>query len=791
MKRKSKRLFSVFHATFPGLVAVVAISLLTSCTGMKYVPENEALYTGYEIDLKPRKKLPARHRIKELMDQNVSPKPNTKILGMRPTLWFYYVAGDAPREKRFRYFVKNKLGQAPVYMRDVDADKTSKLIQGHLVNNGYFHAKVTSKVEIEDRKGKVIYTAQVHRPYRLRNIEYPKDDTLFTNIDSIKVNSFLKTQQRYNLERLQAEQQRIEKELENFGYYFFDDRYLLFEADSTVGKKQVDLLLTLEPEVPKKATRIYRIGRVTIYPDYSLAEDSLIRSTEALDLDGYRYVDRKKNYRPKIITRVINLKEGNTYRREDREYTLSHLMGLGSFKFVDIKFRESRRDSTILNTSIYLTPFMKKSIRAEAQLTSKSNNFVGPGFTARFTNRNFLGGSERFDITLNTGYEVQYGRKTGQPLNAFELGIESGLSFPRFISPFDIHYPSRKYLPSTDIKLGFRVQQRIGFFRLNSFNLEYGYTWRENTLKTHELYPIDINYMRLGKTSAEFDTLISKNQFLARSLENQFIMGARYSYTLNTQVNEERNNTYRETRIQRSHFYFNAKLESAGNLVHLIRGGEFDSDPGNDSLKIFGSAYSQFIRGEIDFRHYWNLDEKNVIAARIVGGTGYAYGNSVTMPYIRQFSVGGSNSVRAFPARSIGPGTYDVTTDQDNENNILFLDQRGDVKLEGSVEYRVSISRVVKGAVFADAGNIWLWSDPEAEGKQFDRRTFFSELAVGTGAGVRFDFSFFVLRFDVAFPLRKPFLPKKERWVFDKIDLGSSSWRSDNLILNIAIGYPF
>jgi outer membrane protein insertion porin family len=265
-------------------------------------------------------------------------------------------------------------------------------------------------------------------------------------------------------------------------------------------------------------------------------------------------MDRQGNYRPKIITRVINLKQGNIYRRVDREYTLSHLMGLGSFKFVDIKFRESRRDSTLLNVDIFLTQYLKKSVRAEAQLTSKSNNFVGPGFSTTFTNRNFLGGSERFDVRLNSGYEVQYGRKNPQPLNAFELGVESTLSVPRFITPFNIHYPSRKYLPSTDITLGFRVQQRIGFFRLNSFNLGYGYTWRENTLKTHELYPVDINYMIVGNTSQEFEDLRTKNRFLAQSLEDQFIMGARYSYTLNTQINEERNNKFRETRIQRSHF---------------------------------------------------------------------------------------------------------------------------------------------------------------------------------------------------------------------------------------------
>jgi outer membrane protein assembly factor BamA len=297
--------------------------------------------------------------------------------------------------------------------------------------------------------------------------------------------------------------------------------------------------------------------------------------------------------------------------------------------------------------------------------------------------------------------------------------------------------------------------------------------------------------MRLGNTSTEFRDLISGNEFLARSLENQFIMGARYSYTLNTQVNEERKKEFTEDEFQRNHFYLNAKLETAGNLVHLLRGGQFKNEDSGDSLQIFGSSYAQFVRAELDFRYYRQLDEKNQIASRVTGGTGYAYGNSITMPYIRQFSTGGSNSIRAFPARSIGPGTYDVQNSE-SDNSILFLDQRADIKLEGSVEYRYDITKLIKTAVFIDAGNIWLWgSDTARIGSQFNRKTFLKELAVGTGAGLRFDFNFFVLRFDLAFPVRKPYLPTGQRWVWNEVAPGNKAWRRENLILNIAIGYPF
>lgn len=781
-----------------GFYCLVMILLLSGCTAMKLVPDHEVLYTGAEVDLVPDGRVRAKRKIKELLQANILPKPNTTILGMRPGLWFFYKAGN-PEKKGLRSFMKNKLGQAPVYMRDIDPEQISQLLKGHLINNGYFMARVTSAEEIEDKKGTVTYTAYVHRPYRLRNITFPRMDTLFTNIDSVKDDSYLKPNQRYNLERLKAEQERIEEALENLGFYYFDDRHLLFEADSTVGDRRIDLVLTLEPGVPEKAKRVYRMGNINIFPDFTLSKDTSALLTDTLIINGYNYFDQHRKYRPQTITRVINFERGKKFRNVDREYTLSHLMGLGSFKFVDIRFQESEKDSFLLNTSIYLTPYLKKSFRAEAQMVSKSNNFVGPGLTVSFTNRNFLGGSERFEISANTSYEVQLSRKVREPLNSFELGIESKLSIPRLISPINIHYPSRRYLPTTELSLAFRLQQRIGFFRLNSFNLSAGYTWRENTLKTHTLYPIDISYVQLGKTSRDFQALMERNPFLAGSFENQFIIGSRYSYTINTQVDQNRMSEFRESEFERSQFYFNGEVDIAGNLMNLAQ-TTFSHEEKGDPSKIFGTAYSQFVRGQVDFRYYFNFDKSNRMATRIVLGTGYAYQNSRTMPYIKQFSIGGSNSIRAFPARTIGPGTYDVTDnfsiedpDEDrSRNTLLFIDQRADIKLEGNAEYRFDIVSFLKGAVFVDAGNIWLIrEDEDRPGGRFKKDQFLDELAVGTGAGLRFDFNFFILRLDLAFPLRKPYLPENERWVFDEIDFRSPSWRSDNLILNIAIGYPF
>ncbi len=770
---------------------ILCISLF-SCTATKFLKEGETFYAGSDIKFETQGKRVGRKKIlKRELDEYIIPKPNKKFLGMRSGVWFYFIAGTPKKEKGgLRNFIKKKLGKPPVLFSEVKPDRIAKTLNGVLYNEGYFQSKVSFSVHAKKKETSVTYDVVLPRPYQLDSIQYPrgKDSVYASVLTSLRETSLLKENQRYDLERMQAEQSRIEEELENIGFYFFDDRYLIFQADSTVGDRKVHLALRLEKGIPPKARRIYKINDVNIYSSYSLAMDSTRQTSFAKNVEGYNYIDSADNFRPEIITRVINLKRGNIYRREDQEFTLSHLMGLGVFKFVNVKFSEVHKDSSLLNTDIFLTPLKKKSLRAEVQAVSKSNNFVGPGVSFTFTNRNFLRGAELFELRLNSAYEVQVSGQTGDgPLNSFEVGMETSLTVPRFISPIRIDYASREFIPKTVFKVGVNLQNRVNYFRLNSFNLSAGYTWLEAASKSHELYPIDISFVQTDKKSPEFQNRLDSNSVLASSFQDQFIIGTRYSYTLNTQLSEDPMQKFEEKKYRTHSFYFNGNVDVAGNLFYAI---QRQLNSGEEPLQIFNSPYSQYVKGDIDFRYYWQFDERNKLATRLVLGAGYAYKNSTTMPYIKQFSIGGSNSIRAFPARSIGPGTYNIREESDRTTQ--FIDQRGDIKLEGNVEYRFDITKIFKGAVFLDAGNIWLLQNPnnERQGGTFNTKTFLNELAVGTGIGLRLDFSFFVLRLDTAFPLRKPYLVD-DPWVIDNIDFGEKKWRKDNLIFNIAIGYPF
>ncbi|RAW01789.1 translocation and assembly module lipoprotein TamL [Pseudochryseolinea flava] len=796
MSRKKTNIVAKENFCWHRLAVVIISFTIVSCTGTKYLKDGESFYDGSEIVVHQQQgKVGRKNTLRKELDTYITPKRNTKVLGMRPGVWIYYATGTPKKKKGLRSFLKRKFGQEPVLIDDVTPERTAKILAGYLNNEGYFKSDADASIKTKGTKSTVIYDIKLYRPYRLREVQYPKgrDSTYAAILSTLHEESLLKPKQRYQLDMLQAEQARIEAVVENYGFYFFDDKYLIFEADSTEGDHEVDLKLRLEPGIPRKARKIYRMADVNIYPNYSLSRDSTLQKVDVVKVDSFNYFDDAKMFRPEILTRVVNLRKGNVYTREDQELTLSHLMGLGTFKFVNIKFTEVT-DTALLRAEIFLTPLKKKSIRVETQAVSKSNNFVGPGLEFTFRNRNFLRGAELFQLKLNSAYEVQINRNVNQPLNSFELGMETSLTVPRFISPIKIDYSSKRYLPKTVFKLGFNLQNRVGFFRLNSFNVGYGYNWKESLSRVHELYPVDLNFVRTDKKSDAFVEQLSRNRVIANSFEDQFIFGTRYSFTLNTQLTEEQPiDRFRTRQIAEHNFYFNGNIDVAGNLLHTIQ--KAVKDEGDSTLRIFGSPYSQYIKTDVDFRHYWQFDKHNKLVTRVAMGIGKAFGNSSTMPYIKQFSIGGSNSIRAFPARSLGPGTYNIRYDSVALGNGLFIDQRGDIKLEGNIEYRFDIIKSFKGAIFVDAGNIWLLdaedSDSRGEKGNFKRNRFYNEFAVGTGFGFRFDFSFFVLRLDIAMPLRKPFLPEGQRWVAKDIALGSSEWRKDNLMFNIAIGYPF
>lgn len=754
-------------------------TLLFACSGTKHLPPGEKLYVGAKVKVESQEKLRDKGKISAAAQSVIRPEPNSHFLGMRPKLWLYSIAGN-PKKKGFRNWLKQQ-GEPPVLMSTVKPSQTQKYIDAKLFNIGIFNGTTEYKLIEKKRTVKVLYICHVSNPFTIKQVDYNLGYNEFTElITDAKEETLLKPGVDYDLDMIKAERERIDGVLKDNGYFYFSPDYLLFKVDTSQTTKTVSLVLTLKDETPDKALQVYKIDQVYINPDYSLniGGDTLHRNdrSERLVVDSVIFTSKHTKVKPKVILESVYLHPGDTYSRKNHNITLNRLMNLGVYKFVRVKFNPSKTDSTKLNMIILLTTMPKRTLRGEINLISKSNDFVGPEASISYRNRNALHGAELFTQNLAGSFETQI---SGQYKNLYSYSVnpQLELDLPRFVTPFRIRKTSSLYVPKTKFLVGYNYLKRIGYFDLRSFQFVYGYKWKESITKEHELDPINVNYTSVVNRSPEFNALLASNPFIKKSYESQFIAGVTYSYTYNEQVLPNK----------RNQFYINPIIETSGNTFTLISkiAGK-NPTPGNPA-EIDGLPYSQFVRLSSDLREYINFKNSKLVL-RFFGGVGKAYGNSSTLPYTKQFFSGGPNSIRAFPINSLGPGSYLQPRDAAN----LFIQQGGDVKLESNVEYRFDIFKFLKGAVFTDAGNIWLLkSDPAVTSPPFSASRFYKEIAVGTGVGLRVDVSFFVLRFDLGVPLRKPWLPENERWVVNKIAFGDPRWRSDNLILNVAIGYPF
>ncbi|MCU0352650.1 MAG: hypothetical protein MUD08_02760, partial [Cytophagales bacterium] len=539
--------------------------IVAGCTGTKFIPEGKYLYTGAEIKFKANGSLPDKSRLTAELEENIRLKPNGKLLGSRPGVWFYFITGEPKKKKGLRGFIKYRLGKAPVYLEADVPERTARALRSVLRNNGYLEGEVDFAVQRGEKTASVTYTARVTTPpYRLRNVTYEALDTVYGNLASgLRRRSLLRQGRQYRLSRLEEELTRIAQAVRDSGYYYFDPQYLIFQADTTAGERQVDLRLVFEGKVPPQIRTTYRLDTVEIVNNYAPTRDSSLRQYDTTRIGDYTYYHRRDDFRPGVILNAVNLRKDSLYRRTDHELTLSRLSNLGAFKFVTVRFTPETDNR--LKARIFLTPQLKKSLRLEAQLTSKSNNFVGPALTGTFINRNFLRGAELFQWQLHTSYEIQANARQAGPVFAFEAGTEASLTLPRLVTPVRIRYGSLRYMPQTTMRLSLLLQNRVNFFQINSFNASYGYLWRETQQKNHAFYPIDLIYFQRRRLSPEFLARLAVDPFLERSTQNQAILGSRYAYTYNSQTGEQQRNR------RRNNLYFNGNIDLSGNLAFLFQ----------------------------------------------------------------------------------------------------------------------------------------------------------------------------------------------------------------------------
>lgn len=754
---------------------VLSLFFVFGCSNTKYLPDGDLLYTGASVTVKDSviKKKDRKELERELKDL-LRPKPNKQILGLRPKLWIYNIAGEPKKDKGIRYWLRNKVGEEPVLFSKVDLDYNASVLRNFTENRGYFKTRVSADSTSKNKRAKAEYTVTPKKQYKIKSVTFPDDSLAMSRIiGRSSRRSLLKVGNPYDLDVIKAERERIDARLKEKGYYYFNPDYILAQVDSSKGDHEVKIKLVIKPDAPPKALTKYKIGKIVVYPNFTISKDSIkYTQKDIVQYKDFTIIDTANTFNPRVFDRTIYFKKGDFYNRKDHNLTLNRFVNLGTFNFVKNEFKVSDSLKNTLDSYYYLTLLPKKFIRVEVLGKTNSASYTGTEVNVNWNNRNLFGGAELLTVSVFGGADFQLsGANNGK--NIYRLGAETSLIWPRFITPFKWE-GSSEFVPRTKATLRYEFQNRTQLYALNSFNTSFGYLWKENIRKEHQLNVMDITYVSPNNVTAEYQADIKADPALGRVIEKQLIFGPTYSFTFTNTMRKRKKHT----------FYFNGELDLAGNITGLITGANARE---NDTIKIFNVPFSQYAKVKTDLRHYLKLGKESELASRIIVGAGIPYGNSGVMPTSKQFVVGGTNSIRAFRARSLGPGSYLNTQ---TTNNYL-PDQSGDLKLEFSTEYRAKLFSIVRGAVFVDAGNIWLMNpDSNKPGAEISK-DFMKEIAVGAGAGLRFDLSFLVLRTDLAFPLRKPYLPENERWVIDDINFGSGSWRKDNLILNIAIGYPF
>lgn len=760
---------------------LVAVGLLfaAACSTVRRIPEGEVLYTGVKkLRIQPDSGVVLSTAAEEAARQPLSVAPNNPLYSpwLRTPLpiglwaWNYCYT---PREKGFKYWFFKRLAKEPVLLSKVQPGLRTQVAEQALANFGYFGSSVSDSLRYRKhgRKAKVDYTLRIAEPWFYGEIAYPTvNPGMDPLIDSLRATSLLRTGAQYNLDTLTAERQRITGLLRNRGYYYFRPEYLEFLADTTLRPQHVDLRLTLKPNLPAVALKPYRVGDVTVrLRNLRPGPRDTLRLRNATVI-----AQRPRKIRPRVLQRALTLRPGQLFTVDAQNRTQNELNQLGIFRSVNLSVTplDSLRGGDTLDVAIDAQFDYPLEVALETDATSKSNSFIGPGVTLKVSNNNLFRGGEVLDVKLTGSYEWQTGNKNsgGQTsrMNSYELGLTSNLNLPRLLLPEG--WVSRlRYPGSTAFQLGVELMNRPRFFHLIAFSGSAGYNFRTSPYSHHGLTVFKLTYNRLLHTTASFDQTMEENPSIAMSFRNQFVPSISYTYTFDK--------TYGATGNRR--FYWQNSLTAAGNLLSGILRAFGERQP----QELFGNRFSQFAKEISEVKFYHRIGRRNNwLATRFLVGVGYAYGNSEVMPYSEQFYIGGANSIRAFTVRSIGPGSYRPPADDSDG----YLDQTGDFKLEANIEYRFGIMGRLNGAVFLDAGNVWLLkNDPNRPGAELKWKGLLDEIALGTGFGLRYDISYLVIRADLGIGLHTPY-PNPDKKGYYNI----SSFR-DGLGFHLAIGYPF
>jgi outer membrane protein insertion porin family len=811
---------------------------MSGCIGTKYLKENEKLLYRQSIDAP---KIVNEEEMRNLYTQ----RPNRKLLSLpiSPLVSIYYsgykhydqekyikrkeaiekkwddkIAGETSQKKINKYLFKKqkKVDKVNSFIEDgnlrmqwgeplsvFDSSQvtlTRERFQDYLFSKGYFQNKVTSEVIAHTKLVRVKYEVYPGKAYFIDSIFYEVSDTAIFRIINNNVNdSHIKKNTRYDQDNLSKERERVDLLLKDFGYYDFSRQYIDFQVDTTFQSpdRKVALIISVRDPAKRGYHKRFKIDTITFTTDVGKTIPGFARSTKSYRDIQYKFYE--DNYKLKTLGQRVFLKPEDLYSRSKTINTQRQLGNVDAFKFVNINY-DTSGGQFIAN--IFTSPLPRYEWTNEVGV-NVTQGFPGPFYVISFKKRNVFHGMETFDLSGRFGFEgVASATSSVNIYKSTEAGINASMTFPQFIWFFRERRKIKfaEFNPKTKITTGYQYTDRPEY-RRTAITFNGTYTWQNNRKTTFSLTPINVGVIDTANLSDPFkDLLIEQDSLGNNSLINSFrpsfvnsiIFGV--TWNLNSYGNFENNSGF-----------IRAQIESGGTLWNFI-------DP--KFITDLELEYFKYVRLSLDLRHVAPVDKNTVLAYRFNSGIVYSYSDNKSVQYEKFFFAGGSNSIRAWRPRRLGQGSTKPPLSADPRADGLFdysVERPAEILLEACVEFRQKLFGFVNGALFVDAGNVWSFRPINREGEdgaiiqdksaQFSLDRFYREIGIGTGFGLRFDFSFLILRFDVGMKVYDPARDKGERFVLDKTRFWKpyATSRGDGtyynfrepVIYNVGIGFPF
>lgn len=730
------------------LILPVVVALLNACSAGKFVPDGQYMLHKVEIRSEEPGLDPAS------LEPYIRQQGNSKWFSLFKVPLGMYSLSGRDTTKWLNRTLRN-IGEAPVIFDTLQARLTSEDLRQALQNMGYMNALVDVDTYTRRHKLDVVYTLKPGIPYLIKDITYDiADDSIAKLLDDpVFRKDALRAGSKFTVNTLDQERKRITQFLNNHGYYRFHKDFIRYTADTIRGEKDISLTLHMQK------FRVNNNAQEVLHPRY------YIRKVNYLGEDSTKLPLKRR-----VLRDNTWVEEGKPFRIDDLQKTYNALGRLGILKYTNIRMSEVP-DTTLLDCNILLSPNKTNSISFQPEGTNTAGD-LGAALSVTYTNRNVFHGSETFSIELRGAYEAITGLEGYQNQNYVEYNIESSLQFPRLLAPFLPARVRKLHSQATsELRVGWNMQNRPEFHR-RLFSTAWRYRWGSSAHKntTWRFDLIDLNYVYMPWISETFkndylDNASSRNAILRYNYEDLFIMKIGGGMTYNDGSNVLR-----------------TSLETAGNLLHGISSISHASKNSEGQYTLFNIAYAQYVKGDIDYTHLFVFDSHNQLALHGRLGLAYPYGNSTVLPFEKRYFSGGANSVRGWSVRGLGPGSY-----KGNDGRIDFINQTGDIKLDLNAELRSWLFWKIYGAIFLDAGNIWTFREYEEQpGGQFRLNEFYKQIAVAYGIGLRFNFDYFIVRFDMGMKAINPaYETEHEHWAVIHPSL------SRDFSFHFAVGLPF